>query len=465
MRLFAVMAAAALGLGGAAPAAAGHWTNAIEVPGTGALNQGAFQFAEMTSISCASGGDCAAGGFYSDRTDHTQAFVASQRNDRWSTAIEVPGTASLNKKNAAVASVSCGSAGNCAAGGTFEGSHFGTHAFVVTQRDGRWGKAVEIPDPAPARAAFAEVTSVSCPPKGGCVAGGDYVIKGVRQPFAVAERDGRWEKAVTLPGIAKLSVTRFALLNSMSCSSAGNCIAAGDYAPSQDLGEPYGNQVFTATERNGRWGDARQIHAPASRIAGEADFSSLSCPSAGNCTLAGSYHNSSGASPAFVISERNGRWGKSIAISGIGIESLSCPTPGNCAASGSISTNPQESQALLVTERNGRWGKAFAVPGIAPLDTGDDADATAVSCWSAGNCVAGGTYTNQVSSQAFVVTDSNGRWGNAFAVPGSERLNSGRNATITVLSCTAGGECGAGGDYAAQAGSGQNGEVFVATRT
>lgn len=45
---------------------------------------------------CAPAGNCAADGFYTDSYGRGQAFVASQQNDRWGTAIEVPGTATLN---------------------------------------------------------------------------------------------------------------------------------------------------------------------------------------------------------------------------------------------------------------------------------------------------------------------------------------------------------------------------------
>src|SRR5215469_9245811 len=356
MRLNLALAAAvgALGLAGPAPPTAGHWLNAIEVPGTASLNdKGPFPAAEMISLSCPSGGSCTAGGFYSDRTNHTQAFVVSQRGDRWGTAIKVPGTASLNKQNAAVATVSCASAGNCAAGGTYEGLHFGTHAFVVTQRNGKWGQAIGVPGTQTSRVPFSEVTSVSCT-AGGCVAGGDYAAHNVRQPFVATERNGRWGTAVKLPGLATLNVGGLAILQAVSCTSAGNCLAAGKYAPRRYLGQPFGNEVFVAAERNGRWGRAREVSTPPSRITGDTTFSALSCPSAGNCTLAGTYTDSIGGSPTFAISERNGRWGKPIPVAGIGIESLSCPAPGNCAASGSIAAQVQESQAYLVTERNGR---------------------------------------------------------------------------------------------------------------
>src|SRR5260221_12070687 len=101
-----------------AAGAAGTWRAAIEVPGTGALNKGGD--AVVNSLSCGSAGNCAAVGHYTDGSGHRQAFVASETNGTWHAAIEVPGTAALNKGGRAdVLSVSCPSAGNCAAGGRF----------------------------------------------------------------------------------------------------------------------------------------------------------------------------------------------------------------------------------------------------------------------------------------------------------------------------------------------------------
>jgi hypothetical protein len=54
----------------------GSWGTAIEVPGTATLNAGGT--AEVNSVSCASTGNCAAGGIYIDGSGHNQAFVVSQ---------------------------------------------------------------------------------------------------------------------------------------------------------------------------------------------------------------------------------------------------------------------------------------------------------------------------------------------------------------------------------------------------
>ena len=62
----------------------------------------------------------------------------------------MPGLAALNKGgDAFVNSVSCPSAGNCAAGGSYGGARAGAahvqQAFAVVERDGRWGRRPSLP--------------------------------------------------------------------------------------------------------------------------------------------------------------------------------------------------------------------------------------------------------------------------------------------------------------------------------
>ena len=77
------------------PSVSGWWGRVIEVPGPGALNTGKGGGPEVTAVSCASPGNCAAGGYYWHRHSQ-QGFVAVERNGRWGTAIGVPGLAALN---------------------------------------------------------------------------------------------------------------------------------------------------------------------------------------------------------------------------------------------------------------------------------------------------------------------------------------------------------------------------------
>ena len=62
------------------------------------------------------------------------AFVVSQVNGTWRTAEEVPGTAALNAGgNAKINSASCAPSGTCTAGGSDTDSSGHGQAFVVTK--------------------------------------------------------------------------------------------------------------------------------------------------------------------------------------------------------------------------------------------------------------------------------------------------------------------------------------------
>jgi hypothetical protein len=115
-------------------ASGGTWGKAKEVPGTAALNAGGS--AKIKSVSCGSAGNCGAGGYYTDSSGHQQAFVVSQVSGKWGQAKEVPGTALLNAGGqAAINSVSCASAGNCSAGGFYTDNSEHQQAFVVSQTE------------------------------------------------------------------------------------------------------------------------------------------------------------------------------------------------------------------------------------------------------------------------------------------------------------------------------------------
>ena len=100
-----------------AAARASTWGAAIEVPGLGSVDQGGQ--AQVASVSCASAGNCTGGGFYADGSRHGHAFVVGETNGIWAKAIDVPGSGALDAGGSAdVTSVSCATVGNCAAIGT-----------------------------------------------------------------------------------------------------------------------------------------------------------------------------------------------------------------------------------------------------------------------------------------------------------------------------------------------------------
>ncbi len=455
----AVMAAPAAG----AVARADGWGKAIEVPGLARLS--ADHGGTLVAVSCSSSGNCSADGNYDNHSGHGQAYVVSEKNGSWGTAIEVPRLATLNTGgNAQVTSLSCASAGNCAAGGFYTSSR-GTRAFVVSEKNGSWGKAVQVPGAAALSGASGGslVAALSCGSAGNCAAGGSYSSDGDQQAFVVSEKNGSWGRAIEVPGSAALNTSMSAGVGSVSCASAGNCAVAGTYRANAPA-------AFVVSENNGSWGKA--IEVPGSAAFGVATVASVSCASVGNCAAAGfsgSITNDAPSGP-LVASEKNGTWGKVTAVAGTTASarnsagSVSCGSVNYCAAGGSYAPSIEGPyQAFVVREKNGSWGNAIELPGLAALNVGGSADVESVSCGQARYCAAGGTYRDGSGhQQAFVVSDINGAWSTAIEVPGSAALNTGGSAQIASVSCTSARYCVAAGNYTDSSG---NGGAFLVSRT
>ncbi len=181
-------------------------------------------------------------------------------NGRWHAAIEVPGTAALNKSGwAQVNAVSCGSAGNRSA----------LRAAAVHQPDRRQrrghlpgvrGQRAERPladrdrsapgTPALNKGGWAQVPhGVVRGSAGNCsgrmlgTTGSDWD----QQAFVASEVNGRWHAAIEIPGTAALNKGGNAQVSSVSCGSAGHCSAGGYYQDSSSSRQ----QVFVASEVNG----------------------------------------------------------------------------------------------------------------------------------------------------------------------------------------------------------------------
>jgi len=181
----------------------------------------------------------------------------------------------------------------------------------------------------------------------------------------------------------------------------------------------------------GTWGTAKELPGLAAlNKGGQGVADSVSCPSAGNCGAAGIYADGSDHVQVFVANQTKGTWGKAIEVPGIEalnvggnteFITLSCASPGNCSAGGEYSVHDGGSfQAFVVTETNGTWGKAIQVPGIAALSVADDAEVTALSCASPGNCSAAGHYGSGHGRAVFVANQTNGTWGKAIQIPGTQ---------------------------------------------
>lgn len=88
------------------------------------------------------------------------------------------------------------------------------------------------------------------------------------------------------------------------------------------------------------------------------------------------------------------------------VEHISCYSPGNCVAGGTYQDNARHDQVFAVFEVNGTWQQATAIPGLIALNTGGRAEVTSASCGKAGDCAIGGSYRNDRGDEIPWVADS-----------------------------------------------------------
>jgi len=423
------------------PDPTGIWQSPIVVTQDAAEEAG--DVAYITAISCGAPGDCSAVGHYSGTLQiggsySDEGFTVDETAGSWGTA-QLVTTDDLDAYR--FTAISCPSAGNCAAVGTYTGDS--GSGFVMDETDGTWGSPQVV---------SASLSSVSCPTVGDCTAAGTQEVPqtlstGETQAAVVAETDGTWGSPQALSG----SLNTDAGLTAISCPSAGNC-ATGGYYDAQPYGPlPGEGYVLVANEIDGTWGSAQTVTGSFTTN-GDIDVdevTSVSCSSAGNCSAGGYDGTYDGTTHAFVVSETGNSWSTatdvatSLGVEGAQISSISCPADGDCSAGGFYADSEDDLQALAVSQSDGTWQPAEEVAGSLNVD--GYAQIYSVSCVSAGNCSAGGYYANQAGGfVGLVVTETDGTWGSGEAVATSSISDA--LAQVNSISCPSVGNCAAGGE-------------------
>jgi hypothetical protein len=247
-----------------------------------------------------------------------------------------------------VESVSCASAGSCAAvGNWYDGGR--EYGLLLTDIAGTW-TGMKAPNPSVDNSPdpFYSVDSVSCPSPGTCTAvGGD---------LSWTETSGTWSGPTSLPAPDSASEDE---AGSVSCTSPGNCGAVGDYIDGAN-----NQRGLLLTESSGKWSAFATAALPADAAANpDVSLSPVFCLPSGDCAAVGTYTDTSGHTQGVLLSAT---------VPGGGTGS---GTVGGGGGSGTLGTG--RPSLLLSAPSRGKVGQRIAasalsgtlVPGLKPVGT------------------------------------------------------------------------------------------------
>ena len=463
----AVLAGGLVGVDSAS--AAGTWSNAVRIPTVDRSQTPPNVEADgANALSCSGPGDCTFGGAYYIQNSAQHAMLATSTGGVWSVGTDPRGLDPDSNIYGAseVRAVSCSAPGECAIGGNFDT----VKAFVASKSGGVWQPTQLVTGTIFASDTDIRITAISCSATGECagvgrsgLSCGDYCWR--NEAFLTVETGGVWQPAIRVPGLASLNLGLDSQVTSVSCSSPGNCTAGGYYSIIN--GSAVEVRPFVTTSTNHVWSAAVTIPGitpnnidnlgpeyPRMEV-------SVSCPTDGSCLVGGYY---SGFNSTFAPFPD--RWGFVAAGSGdtwttvftgnhlapgmtpridSSITSVSCATATNCTAVGTYTIGGGR-QGFLATLTGGTW-TAVPLPGLAALNTDTDATVTSVSCAPNGTCALGGSYKAGSQRHAFVASKTSGAWSDAVDVPALITMNTGGSAEVTSVSCSNSGDCSATGTY------------------
>ena len=278
-------------------------------------------------------------------------------------------------------------------------------------------------------------TRVGAAIAGVVIAAGAWAAIGTAGPARAAVSGGTWGPGMPIAGLAALvpaGQPANGYIHAVTCFSTGNCAAVGYYATEKSSASGSASILMplVVTETDGTWGNAQTITGAAGLGSGTtAELNLVSCGAAGDCSAAGYFKASDGREHAFYVSAANDSWGTATAVddSALGtsqmtlLSALSCTGPGDCSAvGGSENEGTHDVVPVTVGEAAGTWGPMQVLPGLTSLSSATGYGSLgSLSCTASGQCTAGGSYaTSSGGTQPFLVAESQDSPGNP-ASPGT----------------------------------------------
>jgi hypothetical protein len=263
-----------------------------------------------------------------------KSFVVNEVNGVWGLPEWLRGASRGEYPN--LNGLSC-AANTCVAVGTSLSPSGEQEGFVADETDGRWSSSVLFPGLDLAGQTSSTLSAVSCGSRGNCSAGGSYTDKvGHTHPFVVDEISGTWQRAATVKGATKPALDTYTQIQSISCGSSNDCTAFGESLGPAGQGLYY----FVLTKHRSTWSSVRLVPGSASLTFDGYSGSEMACSTGEICTIAGSYYTIDDATRPYALSEEGRRFTRLVSLRGIprlyllptegSIVTLSCGARDNC---------------------------------------------------------------------------------------------------------------------------------------
>ncbi|HEY5304746.1 MAG TPA: hypothetical protein VIJ86_11930 [Acidimicrobiales bacterium] len=356
---------------------------------------------------------------------------------------------------------SCTTVGNCTVSGIYVTTHGAAAGVLDSEVKGVWKPAITVtPPPGYQAAKGVTMDGLTCPATGSCVALGQYNTPTSQLPFVESQVKGVWHRgtALVLPANA-VGTGQAATPHAISCASTGNCTVVGTYTTKTS---GFATQGFFSSEVHGVWHHALELTLPAGANADPlVALAQVSCWSAGNCVVVGSYVGANDVSLDVVVPEIAGKWksaqavglpGNASAFAGAQFSEVSCTPSGSCMAVGTYNTASGAVQPLVALGTGAQWTRALEVH--LPTSAAKNPQTLiygfqGASCAAPGDCALGGQFIDTAGHyQGFFddVVNGNVQGAQVLRLPAGA-VQAGHNGGVVSISCPAIGTCFAGAAY------------------
>lgn len=302
---------------------------------------------EFASVPCADGWNSCVlpGSPYKEQFD--KSFVVNEVDGVWGSP-EWLGEANRGEYPR-LTGLSCGAPGSCVAVGSSLSPSMDQEGFVAVETNGRWQPSVMFPGLALAGQTSSILNGVSCGSRGNCSAGGSYTDRrGDSHPFLVDEDSGTWRRAAPIKGSTSPALLSYTQVQSITCGSRNDCTAFGE-----SLVGAGGLSYWIVRKHGGTWGSLRLVPGSAASTFDGFSGSEMACSSSQSCTIAGSYFTQGQSTRLYALSEVKGHFTRLVSLPGVAplhlaptagsVMALSCGSNENCVALEEFVSNGNES--------------------------------------------------------------------------------------------------------------------------